>query len=165
LKAYVSAGSNLGAVLAKLSAAAVRLEETFGPVRTSPTYRTAPLGPVVDQPHFLNAVFEIEVPADLNADDLLFVLQRIERALGRDREIEVRQGPRAIDLDLLLVGDRVVSSAAVIVPHPRLAERRFALQPLCDLVGPEFVLPGIGKTIGELLDTAAISSQQVEAIC
>ncbi len=95
---------------------------------------------IEDQPRFLNAAAAIET--ELGPKELLGRLLGIELTLGRTRE-GPRYGPRTIDLDLLLYGDEVVDGPGLHVPHPRLAERRFALEPLREL-DPELVVPGAG---------------------
>ena len=97
---------------------------------------------VVDQPRFLNGAVEAETT--LSARELLERLLAIERELGRKRTEETRWGPRTIDLDLLLYGDAIVEEPGLVVPHPRLAERRFALEPLAEL-DPGLEIPGIGS--------------------
>ncbi len=94
----------------------------------------------VDQPRFLNGVAALET--DLSARALLDVLLSVERELGRERR--ERWGPRTIDLDLLLYGDETVDEPGLTVPHARLHERRFALEPLAEL-DPELVVPGRGR--------------------
>ncbi len=101
---------------------------------------------MVDQPRFLNGVVALDT--ELTAPDLLEVLLASERRLGRVRD-GVRWGPRTIDLDLLLYGDEVVDEPGLRVPHPRLHERRFVLEPLVEL-DPELVVPGAG-TVSDLL--------------
>lgn len=122
MRAYVGLGSNLGDREATILAAADRL----GLHRLSPIVETEPWG-YVDQPPFLNAAAELET--GLTPRELLYRLLAIERELGRTRE-GPRYGPRAIDLDLLLYGDQVVDEPGLTVPHPRLAERLFVLEPL-----------------------------------
>jgi len=95
---------------------------------------------IEDQPRFLNAAAAVET--ELGPQELLGRLLGIELTLGRTRE-GPRYGPRTIDLDLLLYGDEVVDGPGLHVPHPRLAERRFALEPLREL-DPELVVPGAG---------------------
>jgi len=95
---------------------------------------------IEDQPRFLNAAAAVET--ELGPQELLGRLLGIELTLGRTRE-GPRYGPRTIDLDLLLYGDEVVDGPGLRVPHPRLAERRFALEPLREL-DPELVVPGAG---------------------
>ena len=101
---------------------------------------TDPVG-VADQPPFLNGAAEIETVLSPRA--LLERLLAVERELGRDRSAERRWGPRTIDLDLLLYGDEIVADRDLRVPHPRLHERRFVLEPLAEL-DPGLVVPGRG---------------------
>jgi 2-amino-4-hydroxy-6-hydroxymethyldihydropteridine diphosphokinase len=144
--AYIGLGSNLGDREENLLAALERLSE-LSLVRASSFRETDPVG-VTDQPRFLNAAAELET--DLSPRDLLVKLLEIERELGRDRAAETRWGPRTIDLDLLLYGDEVLDEPGLTVPHPRLAERRFALEPLQELA-PELTLPD-GRRVRDLLD-------------
>ena len=113
-------------------------------VAVSTLRETEPWGPVA-QPSFLNGVVALET--ELGPRALLDLLLGIERRLGRVRS--ERWGPRTIDLDLLLYGDTVVDEAGLTLPHPRLHERRFALEPLAELA-PDAVVPGRG-TVEELL--------------
>jgi 2-amino-4-hydroxy-6-hydroxymethyldihydropteridine diphosphokinase len=124
-RAFVGLGANLGDREATILAAAERL----GPHRLSPIVETEPWG-YIDQPKFLNAVAELET--ELAPRGLLDRLLEIERELGRIRE-GPRYGPRTIDLDLLLYGDELIEEPGLTVPHPRLAERLFVLQPLLAL--------------------------------
>jgi 2-amino-4-hydroxy-6-hydroxymethyldihydropteridine diphosphokinase len=101
---------------------------------------TDPVG-LVDQPRFLNAVARIET--DLRPPELLDRMLATERELGRRRD-GPRFGPRTIDLDLLIYGDEEIDEPGLIVPHPRLAERRFVLEPLHEL-DPGLVVPGRGR--------------------
>lgn len=151
---YIGLGANLGDRRASLCRAVAALAG-LGRVRAaSRLWETAPLL-LTDQPPFLNAVVAVEVgsaaPAPVVAE-----LQRIERELGR--VAGPRFGPRAIDLDLLLVAGAadVAREGDVVVPHPRLAERRFVLAPLAELA-PDAVDPRTGRTIAALLD--AVSDQ------
>jgi 2-amino-4-hydroxy-6-hydroxymethyldihydropteridine diphosphokinase len=133
---YVGLGSNLGDREDNLRRALERLQE-LGPLRVSSIRETDPVG-ITDQPRFLNAVVELET--DLPARELLERLLAIERELGRDRAEEVRWGPRTIDLDLLLYGGETIDEPGLTVPHPRLAEREFVLEPLLEL-DPQLALP------------------------
>jgi 2-amino-4-hydroxy-6-hydroxymethyldihydropteridine diphosphokinase len=146
-RAYVGLGANLGPRRETLERAVSLLREEEGVcvVAVSRFRETEPVG-VVDQPRFLNAALALET--DLAASELLDVLLAIERRLGRVRD-GTRWGPRTIDLDLLLYGDAVVDVPGLRVPHPRLHERRFALEPLAEL-DPELVVPGAG-TVSDLL--------------
>ena len=101
---------------------------------------TAPVGNV-DQPEFLNGAVALET--SLSARELLDALLRVERELGRVRD-GTRWGPRTIDLDLLVYGDEIVDEPGLRVPHPRVHERRFALEPLAELE-PDLEIPGHGK--------------------
>jgi 2-amino-4-hydroxy-6-hydroxymethyldihydropteridine diphosphokinase len=143
--AYIGLGSNLGDREENLRGALERLNE-LGRVRVSSFRETEPVG-VTDQPRFVNAAAELET--DLSPQDLLARLLEIERDLGRDRARERRWGPRTIDLDLLLYGDQVLDEPGLKVPHPRLDERRFVLEPLHELA-PELSLPD-GRRVVDLL--------------
>ena len=139
--AYVGLGANLGDREATIRAAVAQLP---GVVAVSPLRETDPVG-VTDQPQFLNGVAALET--ELPPRELLDVLLAVERGLGRERR--ERWGPRTIDLDLLLYGDEVIDEDGLTVPHPRLRERRFVLEPLADLA-PKLVVPGLGG-VEELL--------------
>jgi 2-amino-4-hydroxy-6-hydroxymethyldihydropteridine diphosphokinase len=127
--------------------------------RSAPLYRTAPIGP--DQAPFLNTALYIASPEMLSPEALIGTLLEIERLLGRDRNTETRNGPRPIDLDVLVWGARTLRSPELEIPHPRIAERRFALEPLVALVGEQFEIPGLGA-IGLLL--ARVKTQAVEQL-
>lgn len=149
--AYIGLGTNLGDRELNLRRALVRLE-ALGPVRASSFRETDPVG-VTDQPKFLNAAAELAT--DLPPRELLERLLEIERELGRDRATERRWGPRVIDLDLLLFGEEAINEPGLTVPHPRLADRRFVLEPLCEL-NEDLALPD-GTRVRDLL--AARSAQ------
>jgi 2-amino-4-hydroxy-6-hydroxymethyldihydropteridine diphosphokinase len=139
--AYVGLGANLGDREGTILAAVTELP---GVVAVSPLRETDPVG-VTDQPQFLNGVVALET--ELAPRELLDLLLAVERRLGRERR--ERWGPRTIDLDLLLYGDEVIDEDGLTVPHPRLSERRFVLEPLADLA-PKLVVPGLGG-VEELL--------------
>jgi 2-amino-4-hydroxy-6-hydroxymethyldihydropteridine diphosphokinase len=145
--AYVGIGTNLGDRNENVRRALELLVE-LGPIRSSTVRETDPVG-VTDQPKFLNAVAELET--DLPARELLEGLLEIECRLGRDRSSEQRWGPRTIDLDLRLYGQETIDEPGLSVPHPRLAERRFVLEPLCELA-PDLILPN-GGAVRDLLAT------------
>jgi 2-amino-4-hydroxy-6-hydroxymethyldihydropteridine diphosphokinase len=140
-RAYVGLGANLGDRSAMLRAALEQLaaEPGIEVVAVSGFRETEPVG-ILDQPRFLNAAAAVDT--DLTARELLDRLLAIERRLGRTR-IGPRFGPRTIDLDLLLYGDAEIAEPGLEVPHPRLHERLFALQPLLELE-PQLVVPGLG---------------------
>src|SRR5262249_34502535 len=102
---------------------------------------TEPVG-IREQPRFLNGAVELDTT--LEPADLLAELLEIERSLGRDRSHVPPGGPRTIDLDLLLYGDTQINEEGLTVPHPRLHERRFVLEPLAEL-DPRLVVPGRGS--------------------
>jgi 2-amino-4-hydroxy-6-hydroxymethyldihydropteridine diphosphokinase len=140
-RAYVGLGANLGDRDAMLRAALEQL--AGGPevevVAVSAFRETEPVG-IVDQPRFVNAAAAVDT--SLSARELLDRLLAIEQRLGRTRE-GPRFGPRTIDLDLLLYGDEEIAEPGLRVPHPRLHERLFALEPLAEL-DPQLVVPGRG---------------------
>jgi 2-amino-4-hydroxy-6-hydroxymethyldihydropteridine diphosphokinase len=147
--AYLGLGSNLGDRAQTLASAIAALRATPGIVvlAESSVRETAPWGPV-PQPHYLNAVASVET--ELAPPLLLRRLLEIEQALGRDRANEVRFGPRTLDLDILLFGDDVIAEPGLEIPHPRIAERAFVLEPLVEL-DPGLVIPGEGSA-QDLLD-------------
>ena len=142
-RAFVGLGSNLGDREGTILRALARLQDEPGlsVVRVSTLRETEPVG-YVDQPRFLNGAVELET--ELAARALLVRLLAIERELGRTRGEGPPLGPRTIDLDLLLYGEDTIAQAGLQVPHPRLHERRFALEPLAEL-DSSAVIPGRGQ--------------------
>jgi 2-amino-4-hydroxy-6-hydroxymethyldihydropteridine diphosphokinase len=141
MRVFVGLGSNVGDRLGYLRAAVAALRAVDGVevVATSSVYETDPVGP--EQPDFLNAV--VELATDVAAEELLRTCKRIEADLGRvPRD---RWGPREIDLDLLVYGDRTIDSDDLVVPHAQLAARAFVLVPLEELA-PAYEIPGVGDT-------------------
>jgi len=136
----------LGEPLAQLNAAVKHLERlpTSHITAVSSVYQSAPMGPQ-DQPNYLNAAVSLET--DLTPETLLNILKDIEVQLGR--RPTRRWGERVIDLDILLFGMLIQSSANLTIPHPGLSERAFVLLPLMDLLGSRFVVPG-GDELGTL---------------
>lgn len=163
----VALGGNLGgerAVLARFRAAAAALSARLGcsMVRRSALYRSEPVGPVAGQPRFLNAALALTPRAPREPVAVLRTLLELEAALGRVRTGAVPQGPRAIDLDLLFVGDRVLQRSGpppLCLPHPRLVERAFVLRPLADLKGPGWRMPGVGRTVAACLADPLVAGQ------
>jgi 2-amino-4-hydroxy-6-hydroxymethyldihydropteridine diphosphokinase len=152
--AYVGIGSNLGDTRTTLEHALALLDAREGiRVAAISTLReTAPVG-YLDQPRFLNGAARLET--ELSPAELLAAFLEVERELGRSRD-GPRFGPRTVDLDLLLYGDVEVDEPGLTVPHPRLHERRFALEPLAEL-DPGLVVPGRGavETLLAKLDSDA----------
>jgi len=142
-RAYVALGSNLGDREATLRAAleALAAEPGIDVVAVSRFYDTEPVG-YVDQPRFLNGAAALET--ELPARELLERLLAVELRFGRSRDDVPSQGPRTLDLDLLLYGDAEIDEPGLRVPHPRLHERRFVLEPLTDL-DPALEVPGNGQ--------------------
>ena len=151
---YLSLGSNVGDREANLRAALARLEAAgVRVVRRSSTYETEPQD-APGQPWFLNLVAEAET--GLLPQELLLRIGEIEAGLGRRRTQP--KGPRTIDIDILLYGDAVIETPELEIPHPRMAQRRFVLEPLAELA-PGLRHPVTGRTVGELL--AAAGGQSV----
>ena len=147
-KVYVGLGANLGDREATVRRAVELLAATPGIelVAVSTLRETDPVG-YADQPRFLNGVAALET--ELAPRGLLDRLLAVERELGRVRGEGPRFGPRTIDLDLLLYGDEVVEKPGLVVPHPRLTDRQFVLEPLHEL-DPELTLPD-GQRVADLL--------------
>ena len=145
-RAFVGLGANLGPKEVTILRAVDLLaaEEGIEVLELSELRETDPVG-VVDQPEFLNGA--VALRTSLSPRELLDVLLRVERELGRVRG--ARWGPRTIDLDLLVYGDQTVDEPGLRVPHPRLHERRFALEPLAELE-PELEIPGLGRVADAL---------------
>jgi 2-amino-4-hydroxy-6-hydroxymethyldihydropteridine diphosphokinase len=144
--AVVGLGSNLGDRRAHLEFAIARLTRYLSALRVSSVHETDPVGVPGDQPRFLNAVAVGETT--LEARPLLDALLAIEKQAGRERPYA--GAARTLDLDLILLGDRIIDEPDLTVPHPRFRERRFVLEPLAE-VTPGLRDPVTGRTIAELL--------------
>lgn len=155
-KAYISIGSNLGDRAGNLLLAVRGMTEAALCVtRLSSIYETEPISEIQQLP-FLNMVVEVGNPLP-TPEQVMARLLRIEYVLGRTRE--VKDGPRTIDLDLLFYGDLEKNTEFLRLPHPRLQERRFVLEPLVE-IAPHFVHPTLNCTATELL----ASSQDTSAV-
>lgn len=152
-RAYIGLGSNLGDPAAELRKALDGLEAGGARIdKVSPFYRSEPVGGP-SQDWFVNAVAEVSFSG--TPEELLELCLRIEAAAGRvHRE---KNGPRVIDLDVLLMGRLRRKSGSLQIPHPRLHRRRFVLVPLSD-IAPDLVHPVLGKTMSELLEACEDTS-------
>lgn len=150
--AYIGMGANLassaGPPDATLAAAASRLEALGRVTALSSLYSTAPVG-FADQPRFFNAVAALET--DLTPFELLGALLLIEKDFGRNRVLNLQNGPRTLDMDILLFGDFVIGGATLEIPHPRLAERAFVLVPLKEIAHGAMD-PRAGRTVSQLME-------------
>jgi 2-amino-4-hydroxy-6-hydroxymethyldihydropteridine diphosphokinase len=144
--AYLSLESNLGDRAAQLRAALARLGDLGRVVAVSSFYETEPME-FTDQPWFLNCAVALETAA--NAEQFMTALLQIEKQMGRQRA--QKNGPRTIDIDILLFGDWVTNSRTLTVPHPAMHQRRFVLEPLAE-IAPHARHPLLKKTVQELLD-------------
>ena len=146
--AYVAVGANLGDRCANIEQAVQLLKDTDGieVVRVSSLLENPAVGGPAGAPDFLNGA--IELRTTLSPQQLLSRVLDVERVLGRERR--EKWGPRTIDLDLLLYGDCVIDEPHLHVPHPRLHQRRFVLQPLAEIAS-DIVHPTLGKSIGSLM--------------
>jgi 2-amino-4-hydroxy-6-hydroxymethyldihydropteridine diphosphokinase len=150
---YVGLGANLGNPRKTFEEALGLISSFAEVVAGSRLYRSAPFG-FPDQPDFVNAVAKLKT--DLDALDLLRELRTVEQALGK--KVIRENGPRIIDIDLLVHGDHIIDSEELILPHPGIAERDFVLLPLCDLA-PEILHPVLRKSFNEL--KASLADQHV----
>ncbi|MDY0290866.1 MAG: 2-amino-4-hydroxy-6-hydroxymethyldihydropteridine diphosphokinase [Desulfuromonadaceae bacterium] len=145
--AYVALGSNMGQRLEYLRFARTELHRRgITIVASSPVYCTEPVGGPVQQDDYYNAVLQLRVTC--SALELLHICQEVEQSAGRKRL--QHWGPRTLDLDILLYEDKLINTPELQVPHPRMGERRFVLEPLAALA-PHLVLPGVGEKVLTLL--------------
>ncbi|MFW3624949.1 2-amino-4-hydroxy-6-hydroxymethyldihydropteridine diphosphokinase [Aerococcus viridans] len=144
----IALGSNIQPRLDHLKNAVTAFKQNEGikVVATSPIYETVPKG-YLDQEDFLNMVMHVQT--DLTAADLLAFCQSIEQDQKRVRTI--KNGPRTIDVDILLINEEIIDTSDLLVPHPRMHERAFVLCPAADIVG-SWQVPGLNKTVSALRD-------------
>jgi len=145
MRVFLALGSNLGDKEKNILDSLKLLEENCVISKLSSLIKTKPVG-FLEQPDFLNGVVGIETV--LTTRELLDHCLAIEKKLGRMRTI--KNGPRTIDLDILFYGDEIIADEDLIIPHPRLQERRFVLEPLAE-IAPEFVHPVMKKKIIDIL--------------
>ncbi|MBN2320318.1 MAG: 2-amino-4-hydroxy-6-hydroxymethyldihydropteridine diphosphokinase [Acidobacteria bacterium] len=153
IKAYISAGSNLGNRKANLEYALGELDRSGTVLQTSSYFETEPVG-YANQPWFLNLAIELETR--LEPPELLHLCVGIEDARSRKRSFP--NSPRTLDLDILLYGDIVVREENLIIPHPRMTERNFVLEPLAQ-IAPDLIHPILKQSIRSLLETCTDTSQ------
>ena len=150
--AYIALGSNVAGAAgppdATLAAAARRLGQLGTVTSRSSLYSTKPVG-YAAQPRFVNAVVALDTAHKPHL--LLKELLAIEKEFGRDRFKSIPNGPRTLDLDILLVDDLQIREPGLVLPHPRLDERAFVLVPLHE-IAPQLRIAGSGKTVGQLLE-------------
>jgi 2-amino-4-hydroxy-6-hydroxymethyldihydropteridine diphosphokinase len=146
---YVSLGSNLGDRAANLALAIwSMIDAGFEVNRLSQIYETEPVETFA-QPLFLNMVAELDIGELSDPEEALRRLLQVEQSLGRTRD--VKNGPRTIDLDLLLYGNEISNTEILTLPHPRFHRRRFVLAPLAELA-PQLLHPTLNKTVAQLLE-------------
>ena len=164
MRAGIALGSNVGDRLENLKAArkqigALRLAEE--PILASSIYETEPVGCKPGDPAFLNAALEIGWLGE--PLDLLHELRQIEANCGRPAAHE-KNAPRTLDLDLLYFGEATISTPELELPHPRVCERRFELEPLAE-IRPNLILPGQRQTVAELLRAVPQTTPLVRIAC
>ena len=144
-RVILALGSNLGDRRANLRQALEEISAQVSIDKTSSIYETPPWG-YIEQPVFLNQVLSGQT--SLNPTELLAFLKGIERKLGRVKNF--KNGPRLMDIDILLFGNQIVNSETLVIPHPRMLERGFVMLPLSE-IEPELIIPGTNKNVTELL--------------
>ena len=149
--AYIALGSNMASAAgppdATLAAATMRLANLGTVISRSSLYSTRPVG-YAAQPRFINAVVALDTA--LGPGALLHQLLAIEKEFGRDRSKSIPNGPRTLDLDILLMDDLVIREPGLELPHPRLDQRVFVLVPLNE-IAPQLKIAVRGKTVGQML--------------
>lgn len=161
----VALGGNLGGpreVVTRFVDVARRLQVLWGPARASHPYVTAPVGPVQDQPDFVNAVVAYWPELRPSPEDALALLQALETEHGRERSLP--GGARTLDLDLLLHADEERNQPGLQVPHPRMVDRAFVLRPLQELFGDDFQWNQEVPCVGTLLLRPDVAAQSCEIL-
>lgn len=146
-RVYIALGSNLGDKEENLKAAIREIQDFCNLKKESKKHQTKAVGGPTNQPDFLNMC--IEITTDLSAIELIFRLQEIEHKMGRNREMEGKNGPRPIDIDILLYNQSLINQPHLKIPHPRMHKRSFVLDPLAE-IAPETLHPKLKKSIKEL---------------
>lgn len=159
MRLLIGLGGNEGDVLGAFSRALAGLQSHVAVLARSSVWRSAPQGP--PQPDYLNAAVLVE--AELHPAAILTLCQRLEAEEGRDRAREERWGPRPLDLDLLIAPGIVIEAPALVLPHPRLGVRRFALAPAAELA-PDWLHSRLHRTLAQLAAVPEIAAQRCERI-
>ena len=152
---YLALGSNVGDPAGHIQQALNLLAAVLNDMRQAPTYISKAVG-YTDQPDFLNTA--VGGRTDSGPEDLLLAIKKIERQVGR--RATFHWGPREIDIDIILYGDRVLDSQRLVIPHPSFRERDFVLMPLNDL-DPSLVDPVSGQTVRQLLDKIGTPNRSI----
>lgn len=145
-KVYLGLGTNVGNREKNLQIAIEEISQFLKIIKKSSIYETEPVG-YKNQEKFFNMAIEIET--ELEPLELIFQLHEIEHKMGRKREQEIKNGPRIIDLDILLFGDLIINQVNFKIPHPRMHKRKFVLDPLNEIAA-EILHPELKKSIKEL---------------
>ena len=161
----IGLGGNIGgpeAVLLRFGRAVTAIDVALAGdgVRMSSVYESDPVGPVSQQPRFLNAVIELALARAIRATELLAEILAVEESLGRVRRDAVAKGPRTIDLDVLFAGEHIVRAPQLTLPHPGVADRAFVLVPLAELVGDDWLMPGFGRTVADCAQRPELATQR-----
>ncbi|MBC8376954.1 MAG: 2-amino-4-hydroxy-6-hydroxymethyldihydropteridine diphosphokinase [FCB group bacterium] len=144
----ISIGSNKQNPQHQIETAFLRLNQRFDNVRMSSLYLTEPVGGI-PQDSFINAAIRLDT--QVSAHELLQFLMVLEHQAHRNRAQEISNGPRSLDLDIILFGDEILSESDLVIPHPRFRDRRFVLEPM-QVIAPEVIDPVSQKSISQLLD-------------
>lgn len=144
-RVILALGSNLGDRFENLQQALKEISMRVSIIKTSSVYETPPWG-YSNQPVFFNQV--LSGNTSLNPDELLTFVKNIENSMGRVKNFQ--NGPRLIDIDILLFGEQIINSEKLVIPHPRMLERSFVMLPLAE-IEPELIIPGTNKKVLELL--------------
>jgi len=157
--AFISIGSNIGKAVENCRKGLSALENTHGIQlkKTSKLYKTAPVD-YEDQAWFINAV--VEISTFFEPIQLFNSLKLIEKEAGRTED-GIRFGPRILDLDIIFFDDLVLETPDLVIPHPRMDNRRFVLRPLCD-INPDLVHPVLQKTMRDLLGNLSNKGQRIK---